>query len=647
MDMTRHRAPRDRRRAPAHAKTRRASGRTSALAAALSSTRRTLLAVAAAASVAVTGIVALPAVGHASTTIEPVSYWQSKFDAQESSFYSTATSKTTSSDSWDYYNGAYYLDGYVSMFEATGQTKYLDKALTLTNNMISKARLSSSMSSSQYKDGYYGWVSFLNGQTGHEIPLYESYMWRYVTEMLRAMHDNAAVMGNSTYKSKYDSILAFTERNIFDKWYSRGANTNIYRQNTHMASHWAFIAIDLAQLTTDSTRYARYMTVFNNINLHLPNYSGSLRGQLVASGSGWFWNANWGSFAHPGQDVSHGNGVLAYITEAAWMGKEWTATDMARFVATLNNTVWPVAGSGSQYVDGSGSGNGWFNDGWVKLGAFSAALQVRLEGHSGGGQYMAAMALNAARLSGAAPSPSPSPSPSPTTSTSTTSTSTSTSTSSSSYPSAVGADGPVAYWRLGETSGTTAADVEGAHPGSYLNGVALGRGSLIANDANPSVQTDGVNDYVKVPDSAALHFGTAFSLEAWINPVALPASGSFASVATKAESYSLQFNGPRIEFTVIQSGVRHRATAPAGSIAVGSRYHIVGTYDGQNQRLYINGKLVVQVALTGAATSTTSPVTIGSWNGSREFFSGRIDEVAVYAKTLSATAVASHYAAGA
>ena len=213
------------------------------------------------------------------------------------------------------------------------------------------------------------------------------------------------------------------------------------------------------------------------------------------------------------------------------------------------------------------------------------------------------------------------------------------------YAATVSGDAPVSYWRLGETSGTTAADAMGKHAGTFTNGPTLGQASLLTSDANSSVSFDGVNDEVIVPSAADLQFGTSFTLEAWIRPNALPASGAFASVLTKAESYSLQFNGPRLEFTVMQSGARKRLQAPAGAVATGQTYHVVATYDGTTQRLYLNGAQVASAALTGAATATTNTLRMGSWSAN-EFLSGRIDEVAVYGKVLSSAQVQAHYSAG-
>ncbi|MFL5901604.1 MAG: LamG-like jellyroll fold domain-containing protein, partial [Solirubrobacterales bacterium] len=217
---------------------------------------------------------------------------------------------------------------------------------------------------------------------------------------------------------------------------------------------------------------------------------------------------------------------------------------------------------------------------------------------------------------------------------------------SSPYSNVVLSDGPSGYWRLGETSGTTASDAAGANPGSYKNGALLGQASLLpADSANRSVRFDGINDYVAIPSSSSLSPASKVSVEAWIKPNALPGAGNFASVASKPESYSLQFNGSRLEFTIIQSGIRRRLQAPAGAIAVGQAYHVLGTYDGTTQRLYVNGAEVAGTPLTGGIAANSNALNIASWNGGSEPFNGTIDDLAVYTNALSAARVAAHYQA--
>jgi hypothetical protein len=107
-------------------------------------------------------------------------------------------------------------------------------------------------------------------------------------------------------------------------------------------------------------------------------------------------------FSLPGQDVSHGNNVIAYLVEAHRLGVEWTATDMQKFVRTLKDHVWKSGGGYAAYVDGSGTGNGWINDGFVKLGRFNVTVQKRLEQYTVGRgmQLYGNGALNALLLNG-------------------------------------------------------------------------------------------------------------------------------------------------------------------------------------------------------------------------------------------------------
>lgn len=315
--------------------------------------------------------------------------------------------RSKSLDSYQFYNLGYGIDGNTAMYRASGKTQYLDRALLYVNNMVNNARVSSSFSKSQYKDSYLGWTSQESGTKGQEVALWESYCWRYVTRLLRVIRETPALYADAKYRGQYDRLLAFTEKNIFEKWYKRGANANIYRSRTHMAAHWAYIAMDLSRMTTDPAKKALYTTVVDNINRHLPNYSSSLRQQMkAASGnpSAWFWSDVWGSSARPGQDVAHGNGVVAYLVEAHDAGVEWTDDDMRKLSTTLNTIVWPATSKFGNYVDGSGGGNGWFTDGFIKLGRYDANLQRRIEAHGVGRtiQFFGNGALNARLLSEAA-----------------------------------------------------------------------------------------------------------------------------------------------------------------------------------------------------------------------------------------------------
>ncbi|MGW4946997.1 hypothetical protein ACWEOZ_36040 [Actinoplanes sp. NPDC004185] len=331
--------------------------------------------------------------------LKPVSHWASVFLQSWDYMAANSLPMSMSADSWDHYDLSYSVDSCIAMFRATGETRYLDRALKFVENVAASARPSSSLPDSRFHDDYRGWASSSSGQGGNEVPLYESYFWRYGTALLVAMRESPEIHRDPAYRSRYDRLLAFAERNIFEKWYARGAGDSIYRERTHMAAHWALIGLNLSRITTDTARRRRYLEVVGNIDLHLPGSGASLRGQLrrnPVEPTAYFWSDVWGSARRPGQDVSHANGVMAYVVEARDRGRPWTGADMAAFGALLTKVIWPGGTTYRNFVDGTGADNGWFSDGFVKLGRYDAAVQLRLEQHQVvNDQFAANMALNA------------------------------------------------------------------------------------------------------------------------------------------------------------------------------------------------------------------------------------------------------------
>ncbi|GAA1638666.1 hypothetical protein [Actinoplanes couchii] len=331
-----------------------------------------------------------PAVADASK-IKPVTYWTNVFMKSWDYAYGNATPLSTSKDSRDHYDLAYDVDACTAMFRATGQHRFLDRALVWMENTVAASAPSAQLKNSSFQDGYAGWASSKAGGGGDEVPLYESYLWRYGTSLLVAMQD----MTDSGYQERYRKLLAFAETNLFDKWYARDPESSMYRERTHMSSHWALIAMNLAHLTADQGRKSRCNKVVDHI-------SSQLRRQLrrnPVEPTAWFWSDVWGSAKRPGQDVGHGNAVITYVAEARDRNQGWSAADMAAFGTLLTKVIWPGGTTYHAYVDGTGEDNGWWSDGFVKLGRYDPAVQLRLEKHQVvNDQFAANMALNARLL---------------------------------------------------------------------------------------------------------------------------------------------------------------------------------------------------------------------------------------------------------
>ena len=333
----------------------------------------------------------VPPAPSATFRLKTVGEWAAVFQQSWDYQWQNSLPMSRSADSWDHYDLSYSVDSCVAMFRATGEARYLDRALTFVENVAASARPSSSLPHSSFHDRYLGWASSKNGEDGEELPLYESYFWRYGTALLVAMRDARA------QSDRYRRLLDFAEVNVFEKWYSRGPDETVYRERTHMSAHWALIALNLAQVTASSSRRARYAEVAGAIDKRL---RGQLRRNPVEP-TAYFWSDTWGSAKRPGQDVSHGNGVMAYVVEARDRGTAWTSADLAAFCSLLTHVIWPGGTTYRGYVDGSGSDNGWFSDGFVKLGRFDPATQARLDTHRVvNDQFAANMALNARILRG-------------------------------------------------------------------------------------------------------------------------------------------------------------------------------------------------------------------------------------------------------
>ena len=86
------------------------------------------------------------------------------------------------------------------------------------------------------------------------------------------------------------------------------------------------------------------------------------------------------------------------------------------------------------------------------------------------------------------------------------------------YAAEVLADNPMAYWRLGETSGAVAYDFWGGLDAQY-RGVALGQDGFSFLDPDKAVGTSAADTYVGGIDGAVTDFSGAtatFTIEAWV-----------------------------------------------------------------------------------------------------------------------------------
>ncbi len=223
-----------------------------------------------------------------------------------------------------------------------------------------------------------------------------------------------------------------------------------------------------------------------------------------------------------------------------------------------------------------------------------------------------------------------------------------------SYVSSVLASGPAAYYRLND-AGPKAADSAPNHlDGTSGASVHGGAPSLLATTADPATSYPGsasASGVTLVPPSALLRPSGAVTMECFLQFASVPAAWTvplaYGSDVNYAP-YDLYFTRSgtlNAQFT-LTSGVL--VVSDPAPLRANTPYHVVATYDGAVGRLYVNGAQVASAAQSGALSDydTTHGLAIGDDAGySDPPFAGTIEQVAIYAKALSAADVANHYTA--
>ncbi|HEY4871714.1 MAG TPA: LamG-like jellyroll fold domain-containing protein [Candidatus Dormibacteraeota bacterium] len=225
----------------------------------------------------------------------------------------------------------------------------------------------------------------------------------------------------------------------------------------------------------------------------------------------------------------------------------------------------------------------------------------------------------------------------------------------SSYSSTVLGDSPVAYWRLGEASGTTMADASGTgNAGTYHGGYTLGQTGIIAGDSDTAVTFNGSNGYASVPNATSLSMTGAFSLEAWAtfsslttNQLLINKGDGASAPGTAYQLYYYAGLNQGVRFTDVFGGTGYEAFDPT-PLVTGRWYYLVGTRSSDGWlSMYVNGSLVGRSRDPGGAfNNVASGVGVSGAGGNGTWpFNGTLDEAAIYNVALSATQVAAHWQA--
>ncbi len=203
---------------------------------------------------------------------------------------------------------------------------------------------------------------------------------------------------------------------------------------------------------------------------------------------------------------------------------------------------------------------------------------------------------------------------------------------------------PLAYYRLESTTGSSEVGASGY---KSMGGVtSSGAGAAIGAADNKCALLNGKDGWISTTQTGGIT--TAGSMMAWVNLAALPAEARhFFYVAGESQvgnDFDLQFETDNALKFYTSAG-SHLTYIPDPKSLVNQWHMIVVTMDvtSRNRALYWDGQQVATDQEPGSPNKT-APFSIGASTvfGGR-FFSGSIDEVALWNRSLSAAEVAAIY----
>lgn len=204
--------------------------------------------------------------------------------------------------------------------------------------------------------------------------------------------------------------------------------------------------------------------------------------------------------------------------------------------------------------------------------------------------------------------------------------------------------GLVSYWRMEDTG--TQTDSFGTNPLTPVGALVIGEPTLVLSlpGGRSALYSGSPQRHARL-DNATLDLGDVVSIEAWVRPASI---GAYMGILSKGSgAYYLRIaNSGHVQFLASQVAVLTTSTV---TLSANTTYHVVATKDGSDVHLYVDG-----VDVTGAVTNTTLvntsaalAVAADSFGaGGAEYFSGRLDELALYNVAVPSATVLAHYEVG-
>jgi hypothetical protein len=184
-----------------------------------------------------------------------------------------------------------------------------------------------------------------------------------------------------------------------------------------------------------------------------------------------------------------------------------------------------------------------------------------------------------------------------------------------------------------------ALDIVGPNDGRLKNGATFVLGMV-----DKAFYFDGVDDYVQT-NGTNIHDLQQLTIDAWVWHDSLPSDEIQRYVTIGGEKAVLSFDGKwgyhQLHFYMKIDGLLRHIRVD-NVLKVGVFQHVAGTYDGDVMRLYLDGVQIGNHTVSGTV-GTGGGVTLSL---SGETLDGRLDEVEIYGRALSAPEIQAIFNAG-
>jgi|GEM_PF-3663435 len=212
----------------------------------------------------------------------------------------------------------------------------------------------------------------------------------------------------------------------------------------------------------------------------------------------------------------------------------------------------------------------------------------------------------------------------------------------------------VGYWKLNSVNSTnwTLDETANANHGEvHTNGTPSDPGdSFVSAKFGKGMQFDGVDDYVDCGNDTSLDITDEITIEAWVKFDFVNSTINTPIVVNRA-GYEvflfLQGGEGTFQFTIWGNPSGQYNAPTTITPTIDTWYHVVGTFDGTNLKIYINGREEGNGDIVNPWKGVDTGFTIGYTPQQGIYLNGTIDEVRIYNRALSAEEIAEHYYRGA